>query len=205
MKTKIISVAGEKGGVGKTTLNIMLATNLFHTYGKKVVLLDVDNPQFSIFKKRQRELDLIGENEEDNIPIYPIIRVTVRTIKDKILQHYGKVDYIIIDFPGSLSLEMVQGLMFVEHIFIPFDHDELLETVERDAAGDRLQKALDQLQKTIDGLLNKVDRELSGSVGELDTLRGEREQVGATLAELEQKYEDLRAVAKVVSGRLSKR
>jgi len=125
MKTKIISVAGEKGGVGKTTLNIMLATNLFHTYGKKVVLLDVDDPQFSIFKKRQRELDLIGENGEDLLPIYPIIRVTVRTIKDKILQHYGKVDYIIIDFPGSLSLEMVQGLMFVEHIFIPFDHDEL--------------------------------------------------------------------------------
>ena len=53
MKTKIISVAGEKGGVGKTTLNIMLATNLFHTYGKKVVLLDVDDPQFSIFKKRR--------------------------------------------------------------------------------------------------------------------------------------------------------
>lgn len=72
-----------------------------------------------------------------------------------------------------------------------------------DAAGDRLQKALDQLQKTIDGLLNKVDRELSGSVGELDALRGEREQVGAALAELEQKYEDLRAVAKVVSGRLN--
>ncbi|SVD49426.1 uncharacterized protein METZ01_LOCUS402280 [marine metagenome] len=71
-----------------------------------------------------------------------------------------------------------------------------------DAAGDRLQKALDQLQKTIDGLLNKMDRELSGSVGELDTLRAEREQVGAALAELEQKYEDLRAVAKVVSGRL---
>ena len=79
MKTKIISVAGEKGGVGKTTLNIMLATNLFHTYGKKVVLLDVDDPQFSIFKKRQRELDLIGENGEDLLPIYPIIRVTVRT------------------------------------------------------------------------------------------------------------------------------
>ena len=71
-----------------------------------------------------------------------------------------------------------------------------------DAAGDRLQKALDQLQKTIDGLLNKVDRELSGSVGELDVLRGEREQVGAALAELEQKYEDLRAVGGVVSGRL---
>ena len=71
-----------------------------------------------------------------------------------------------------------------------------------DAAGDRLQKALDQLQKTIDGLLRKVDRELSGAVGEVDGFAGEREQVGAALAELEQKYEDLRAVAKVVSGRL---
>jgi cellulose biosynthesis protein BcsQ len=125
MKTKIISVAGEKGGVGKTTLNIMLATNLFRTYGKKVVLLDVDDPQFSIFKKRQREMDRIGGNDGSRLPVYPIVKVTVKTIRETILEHYGKVDFIIIDFPGSLSLEMVQGLMFVEHIFIPFDYDEL--------------------------------------------------------------------------------
>lgn len=125
MKTKIISIVGEKGGIGKTTLNITLATNLFYSYKRKVVLLDVDNPQYSIVKKRQRELDAIKVSERDNLKVYPIEKVTVKNIQNKVVEYYGKVDYIIIDFPGSLSLEMVQGLMFVEHIFIPFDHDEL--------------------------------------------------------------------------------
>lgn len=125
MKTKIISIVGEKGGIGKTTLNITLATNLSYSHNRKVVLLDVDNPQYSIVQKRQRELDAIKESDRSNLKVYPIEKVTVNDLQDKVLEYYGKVDYIIIDFPGSLSLEMVQGLMFVEHIFIPFDHDEL--------------------------------------------------------------------------------
>jgi len=125
METKIISIAGEKGGVGKTTLSIMLATNLFHLYSKKVVLMDYDDPQYSVFKKWKRELESIEETEKLNLKIYPVEKVSVTNIKEKILEYYGKVDYIIVDFHGGLSQEMIQGLMFIEHIFIPFDHDEL--------------------------------------------------------------------------------
>ena len=125
METKIISIAGEKGGVGKTTLSIMLATNLFHSYSKKVVLMDYDDPQYSVFKKWKRELKSIEENEQDNLKIYPIEKVSVHNLQEKIVEYYGKVDYIIVDFHGGLSQEMIQGLMFIEHIFIPFDHDEL--------------------------------------------------------------------------------
>ena len=35
MDTKIISVVGEKGGIGKTTLNIILASDLYYAKGKK--------------------------------------------------------------------------------------------------------------------------------------------------------------------------
>ena len=35
------------------------------------------------------------------------------------------VDYIILDLPGSLNVEMVKGLLYVEHVFVPLDHDEL--------------------------------------------------------------------------------
>ena len=124
METKIISIVGEKGGVGKTTLNIMLATNLFHLFSKSIVLMDFDDPQYSVYVKWERELKSLGELKE-NLKYYPVERVSVNNIKDKILSYYGKVDYIIIDFHGGLTEEMVQGLMFVEHIFIPFDHDEL--------------------------------------------------------------------------------
>tara|TARA_R110000765_G_scaffold9911_3_gene30850 strand:- start:30878 stop:31558 length:681 start_codon:yes stop_codon:yes gene_type:complete len=125
MDTKIISIVGEKGGIGKTTLNIILASDLYYAKGKKVLLLDVDNPQYSIHKKRQREIELLDAEEREQKDVYPIVPVTVETIQDTILKYYGLVDYIIMDLPGSLNIEMVKGLLYVEHVFIPFGHDEL--------------------------------------------------------------------------------
>lgn len=125
METKIISIVGEKGGIGKTTLNVILASNLHYGYGKKIVLFDADNPQYSIYKKRERELKLIDSQEIGRMNLYPIERVTAVSIQDTIMNYYGLVDYIIMDLPGSLNVEMVKGLMYVEHVFIPFDHDEL--------------------------------------------------------------------------------
>ena len=125
METKIISVVGEKGGIGKTTLNIILASDLFYAKGKKIVLLDADNPQYSIYNKRQRELESLEDKERQSMELYPIERVSVATLQDAIVKHYGRVDYIILDLPGSLNVEMVKGLLYVEHVFVPFDHDEL--------------------------------------------------------------------------------
>jgi len=125
METKIISIVGEKGGIGKTTLNLILASNLHYAKGKKVVLLDGDNPQYSIYKKRQRELSILDASEIKELEPYTIERVSVVSIQDTIMKYYGLMDYIILDLPGSLNIEMVKGLLYVEHIFIPFTHDEL--------------------------------------------------------------------------------
>lgn len=125
MQTKIISCAGEKGGCGKTTLNIILATNLALLYGKKVVLIDMDDPQYSVFKKRKRDMRRLSADERENLKIYPVERSTVATLDQWIRKYYGKVDYIIIDFPGNLNEEMVHGLLYIEHLFIPFFLDEL--------------------------------------------------------------------------------
>ncbi|WP_026810536.1 ParA family protein [Arenibacter latericius] len=125
METRIISIVGEKGGIGKTTLNLILASNFYYAHGKKVVLLDGDDPQYSIYQKRQRELSLLAETAAKGLDLYPIERVTVDTLRDTILKYYGLVDYIILDLPGSLNVEMVKGLLYVEHIFIPCSHDEL--------------------------------------------------------------------------------
>lgn len=125
METKIISCTGEKGGCGKTTLNIILATNLALLYKKKVVLVDMDVPQYSVYKKRERDLSRLSEEEQENLDIYPVVRSSVETLDQWIRKYYGKVDYIIIDFPGNLNEEMVQGLLYIEHLFIPFFLDEL--------------------------------------------------------------------------------
>lgn len=125
MKTTIISCASEKGGSGKTTINIILATNLFFNHAKKVVLIDLDNPQYSVYKKRQRDLRELSESEQLTTESYPIEKSNVHELNTLIKTYYGKVDYIILDFPGNLNEEMVKGLLYVEHIFIPFFLDEL--------------------------------------------------------------------------------
>lgn len=125
MKTTIISCASEKGGSGKTTINIILATNLFFKHAKKVVLIDLDNPQYSVYKKRQRDLKELSEAEQLTAKFYPIEKSTVQELDTLIKNYYGTVDFIILDFPGNLNEEMVKGLLYVEHIFIPFFLDEL--------------------------------------------------------------------------------
>ena len=125
MKTTIISCASEKGGSGKTTLNIILATNLYFKHGKKVVLIDMDNPQYSVYKKRERDVLQLSDNEKHTSASYPIEKSNVSELDALIKAYYGRVDYIILDFPGNLNEEMVKGLLYVEHLFIPFFLDEL--------------------------------------------------------------------------------
>ena len=52
--TKVICFGSQKGGVGKTTLTLLVATNL-QALGKRVLVVDGDDPQHSITKTRQRE------------------------------------------------------------------------------------------------------------------------------------------------------
>ena len=77
MNSKIISCAGEKGGCGKTTINIILATNLFFKHKKSVVLIDMDNPQYSIYKKRKRDLAQLRSEEKEDLNFYPIEKSNV--------------------------------------------------------------------------------------------------------------------------------
>ncbi|SEC65306.1 Cellulose biosynthesis protein BcsQ [Tenacibaculum sp. MAR_2009_124] len=121
--TKIISAVSSKGGVGKSTLNILLATNLYYKHKKSLVLFDTDNPQYSLHTKRLKDIDGWGD-EINSDEAYPIVRTNFKTIFEDINEYYGKVDYIIIDFPGTINKESATALFYLHHIFIPFTSDE---------------------------------------------------------------------------------
>lgn len=145
---KIISLVNQKGGVGKTTSAINLATYLANE-GKMVLLVDLD-PQGNassglgvnvrelennlyeamILGKHPREIIVRGEDKSfDILPSsqdlagseIEMIHLDNREFKlyNSLRQVRTDYDYIIIDSPPSLGLLTVNGLVASDEIIIP--------------------------------------------------------------------------------------
>ena len=146
---KIISVANQKGGVGKTTTAINLSASIA-LLGKKVLMIDMD-PQANtstgiaeIIEKRAE--NTIYETLVDEIPIKDTITKTTFNHLDAILSTNDLVgaeielvsviarelelkkalakvksryDYIIIDCPPSLGLLTLNSLTAANALIIP--------------------------------------------------------------------------------------
>ena len=108
-KTKTISFMSSKGGVGKTTLSIQVAYELYKR-GNKVVVLDGDyNQDSSIYinKLNIENILAISHINEDNI---------LDHIEGAAL---NKADYVIIDTPGGHSRLSMIAISVSDFIGIP--------------------------------------------------------------------------------------
>jgi len=142
---KIIAIANQKGGVGKTTttVNLTAALNLM---GKKVLLVDCD-PQGNAssgmgVKKSHRPNtydmlisdisaaecvvqtdygDVIPASKELAAASVELIHEERReyVLKDKITALYSEYDYIFLDCPPSLELLTVNALVAADSVLIP--------------------------------------------------------------------------------------
>ena len=132
---KVIAIANQKGGVGKTTLTTLIS-NILHFKGGiekgfKVAILDLDEPQFSTFSRRKRMEDRFRlQKQKSNIlqgirDQYPILQVYPATLEEApaLIEAYkNEYDFIFLDLPGTLntkgsSLGFVY--VYVNHFFIP--------------------------------------------------------------------------------------
>ena len=57
-----IAFSTQKGGAGKTTLTVLMASYLYYVKGYDVAVVDCDYPQFSIKDMRERDLKNIERN-----------------------------------------------------------------------------------------------------------------------------------------------
>ena len=144
---KIISVANQKGGVGKTTTTVNLSTILAKK-GKKVLLIDTDpqgNATSGLGIEKESDLstydllitdvsaeDIIQETAIKNLYITPsnmnlagaevqLVSMMSREqrMKEKLDVIKGQFDYILIDCPPSLGLITLNAFTASDSVLIP--------------------------------------------------------------------------------------
>lgn len=144
---KVISIANQKGGVGKTTTSVNISTILAKK-GKKVLLIDTDpqgnatsglgieknfeNSVYGVIIGDIKVEDAILETEIKNLKICPsninlagaeveLVSMISREyrLKEKLEEVKEKFDYIIIDCPPSLGLITLNAFTSSNSVLIP--------------------------------------------------------------------------------------
>jgi chromosome partitioning protein len=147
---KVISIGNQKGGCGKTTTAINLASALSDN-GKKVLLIDLDpqahaslgldiESQDSIYNvisrltPRKLKLENIIRRVENNFDIIPS-NVLVGTLEQELSDEIGRelklkeviapisnrYDYVLIDCPPSLGILTVNAIRVSDEMIIPVE------------------------------------------------------------------------------------
>ncbi len=145
---RIIAIANQKGGVGKTTTSVNLSACLAYL-GKKVLLIDID-PQgnassglgvkkgdlesciYDVIINDEDIKDVIHQTAIENLYIVPatislagaeieLVSMVSREVrlKKSVQEIKNNFDYIIIDCPPSLGLLTVNALTASDAIIIP--------------------------------------------------------------------------------------
>lgn len=116
MYAKIIMIANQKGGKGKTLHSHMFALNMSsEKFNKKVLILECD-PQQTLTKL----IAALKEKDKTFSSLYDVKPESFKNIKITLGKYIKNYDYILIDVPGMLELEGIRTAMSVSHtVFIP--------------------------------------------------------------------------------------
>lgn len=141
-KTLKISFSTPKGGVGKSTMTIFLASVLHYRLGYNVLVMDCDFPQYSLSNMRERDMKTIMQNayhkkaaikqfQSINKKAYPIVKCKAESALEKASEYVNRSavepDIIFFDLPGTANTKgVLTTLKAMDFIFSPITADRLV-------------------------------------------------------------------------------
>lgn len=142
-KTLRIAISSQKGGVGKSTCSILIASILHYLKNFNCAIVDADDPQHSIHVLRERDLAAVQQNDFLKVALYrqferihkksyPIIPSNpVNAGED--LEHYlaenpdQHFDVVLFDLPGTLRSEgVIYTISQMDYVFVPLKADNIV-------------------------------------------------------------------------------
>jgi cellulose biosynthesis protein BcsQ len=141
-ETMMIAFCNQKGGVGKSTMTILLASYLHYTRGLNVAVVDCDDPQHSLANMRERDKKAVLKSdyfkrlmmeqfERIGRKAYPIInsvpeqaREAIDSFLEEAEDHY---DLIIVDLPGTVKSQGVfRTVVNMDYVITPIIADRMV-------------------------------------------------------------------------------
>src|SRR5579884_1686428 len=145
--TAIITIANQKGGVGKTTTAINLSAAIAHR-GKRTLLIDLDpqaNSTIAFYDSGEISASMFDVLSDSRAALAKLEQVLAGQfdapyrLKDALGPVLKDFDYVVLDTPPSLGILTVNALVSSTHLLVPIQAayfaiegtDDLLETYER--------------------------------------------------------------------------
>ena len=140
-ETLLVAFSSQKGGAGKTTLTVLMASYFHYVKGMNVAVIDCDYPQFSIVDLRARDMRNIERNPNlkklayENFNsiqkrAYPIAESRPEEAIEKAKEFLAlptPPDIIFFDLPGTVNnAGVIKTVATMDYVFCPIAADRVV-------------------------------------------------------------------------------
>ena len=141
-ETLFVAFSTQKGGVGKTTFTVLVASYLYYLKGYNVAVVDCDYPQHSISAMRKRDGEQVNNDANYKVlafsqfkalgkKAYPVFCSTpeaaISTAEEFLKTEPMEMDVVFFDLPGTVNSEgIISSLASMDYIFTPITADRVV-------------------------------------------------------------------------------
>lgn len=136
-----VAFSTQKGGAGKTTLTVLMASYLYYIKGYNIAIIDCDFPQYSIKDMRERDMRKVEQSEHLTAMAYEQVKKTGKraytiissrpeNVVDKanaLIVANPELDIVLFDLSGTVNnISIIETLATMDYIFCPVSADRVV-------------------------------------------------------------------------------